>query len=230
MSSTLGAKPVAMRDAVVERLRRALVEGRFSPGEPMVESVLAVEMGVGRAPMREALLQLTRDGLAVHSQNRGFAALDYTPEDQHSTNQVRYVLETLALQLARERVSRADMAALRRLLDRMVAVYSSRHSRVAGEVEFHGYLWRCSGNPALAASLDRVVAPFFVYAAAFGRARPDLTLELFTAQHVSIIDYLRGESDQTAEQVMQFHLGYAPPAPDLAPEPVRSVGPQNETE
>jgi DNA-binding GntR family transcriptional regulator len=211
-------KAVAMRDAVVAALRHALLGGRFAPGEALVESVLAKEMKVSRGPVREALLLLMQEGLVTHNQNRGFAVLNFTAADRFATDQVRYQLETLTLRLVRERISRADLGDLQRIKDRMMDGYSDRGGRVAAEIEFHGSIWRLTGNPYLVNCLERVSIPNFTYGTAYLMNRPDLTRELFDEQHQLYIDYLHGHTDKTAEEVVQFHLGLTAPAPGCAPE------------
>lgn len=212
-------KAVAMRDAVADALRRALLERRFSPGEALVESALAAGMKVSRGPVREALLLLVQEGLVTHTQNRGFAVLNFTAADQIDTDQVRYQLETLALQLARERMSPSDLAELKRIKESMVEHFRTGddRARLDDEIQFHSLIARQSGNPYLFSCLQRVAIPNFTYGTALRLNRPDLTLQLFEEQHQLYIDYLQRKTGKTAEECVQFHLGFPPPAYDSAP-------------
>jgi DNA-binding GntR family transcriptional regulator len=219
MGSLPEFKAVAMRDAIAAVLRRALLERRFAPGEAIVESALAAEMKVSRGPVREALLLLMQEGLVTHNQNRGFAVLDITESDRFAADQVRYHLETLALQLAREHIIPDDLATLERIKSRMCESYRSGDviARLDDEIEFHGTLWRLSRNPYVLSCLQRVAVPDFTYGTAFRLGRPDLTLELFEAQHQLYIDYLARRTQRTAEECVRFHLGLIEPASDAAP-------------
>lgn len=212
-------KAVAMRDTIADALRGALLDRRFAAGEAIVESALAAEMKVSRGPVREALLLLTEQGLVTHSQNRGFAVLNFTEADQYASDQVRYQLETLALQLARECMSRTKLEGLRIVKERIVSQFRSgdARGRVQGEIDFHGLIAQCSENPYLALCLQRVSIPNFTYGTAFRLNRPDLTLELFDEQHQLYIDYLVGAANQSAAECVGFHLGFPVPAGDSAP-------------
>lgn len=61
---------------VADRLREAVASGIFAPGQQMVESTLARELGVSRGPLREAMQRLTQEGLLVGHRNRGLFVMD----------------------------------------------------------------------------------------------------------------------------------------------------------
>ena len=50
---------------VLRTLREAIIDGRLAPGEPVVEAQLSRQLGVSRAPLREALRTLENEGLIV---------------------------------------------------------------------------------------------------------------------------------------------------------------------
>src|SRR5919205_3173807 len=81
--STLDA-PLAgqsLRAEVRERLRRAIMQGTLKPGEQIVESRLARQLGISQAPVREALRELEQLGLVVNHSRRGTFVRKFTPED-----------------------------------------------------------------------------------------------------------------------------------------------------
>ncbi|MCC6361953.1 MAG: GntR family transcriptional regulator [Bryobacterales bacterium] len=218
-------KAVAMRDAVASALRAALFDRRFQPGQPIVESAIAAEMKVSRGPVREALLLLTQEGLVTHSQNRGFAVLNFTEADHAAASQVRYPLETTALQLARLHQTPADILQLERIKRRMLENFRAgdARARLQDELDFHNLIWNLSGNAYLVSCLQRVTIPAFTYGAAYRMNRPDLTSELFDTQHQFYIDYLKGATTKTAAECVRFHLGLATPEPDTVPLPESSI-------
>jgi DNA-binding GntR family transcriptional regulator len=218
-------KAVAMRDAIASALRSALLDRRFEPGQPIIESAIAAEMKVSRGPVREALLLLTQEGLVTHSQNRGFAVLNFTEADQAATSQVRYPLETTALQLARLHRTPPDILQLERIKQRMLENFRAgdARARLQDELDFHNLIWNLSGNTYLVSCLQRVTIPAFTYGTAYRMNRPDLTVELFHTQHQLYIDYLEGTTTRTAAECVRFHLGLAAPEPDSVPLPESPV-------
>ena len=71
------SQPLA--EKIVEALEEAIISGRLLPRERLVELELAAQYDVSRAPVREALRMLERDGL-VSKTTRGFAVTDVTAE------------------------------------------------------------------------------------------------------------------------------------------------------
>jgi DNA-binding GntR family transcriptional regulator len=61
----------SLADDVVDRLRDAIFHGSFKPGEALREEQLAAMLDVSRGPVREALVQLEREGLVLVRRHRG---------------------------------------------------------------------------------------------------------------------------------------------------------------
>ncbi len=200
-------KPVSIRHNVSEAIRRALLAGRFSPGQALSEVALAAEMNVSRGPVREALLVLAQEGLVSHSQNYGFSVVNLTEEDRKEVRQIRLPLETLALELARPAMDQAALEQLTGLKDRMINAYVKGKfiECTQFDVEFHELIWKKSGNARLMASLRNLLVPYFAYGSAFKVSRPDLTPQLLEAQHQCYVEFLSGESSRTAEECVRFH-------------------------
>jgi DNA-binding GntR family transcriptional regulator len=207
MSALPQLKPVSIRQSVGEAIRRALLAGRFRPGEALSEVALAAEMNVSRGPVREALLVLVQEGLVTHSQNYGFSVVDLTDQDLKEVRQIRQPLETLALELAKPAMDAVSLNQLAGLKEQMVSAYSDGKliECTQFDLEFHSLIWQRSGNTRLMASLRNLLVPYFAYGSAFKVSRPDLTPELLEAQHACYVDFLAGESVKTAEECVRFH-------------------------
>src|SRR6201986_4591760 len=65
------AAATLLSDEIVERLREAILAGMFAPGDRLREEQLADALGVSRGPVRNALLQLEREGMVLRRRNRG---------------------------------------------------------------------------------------------------------------------------------------------------------------
>ncbi len=71
--------PQTLRDIVQERMRTAIIEGHFAPGERLVERPLCEQLGVSRTVVRETIRYLEAEGLVEIIPNRGpiVALLDW---------------------------------------------------------------------------------------------------------------------------------------------------------
>ena len=72
-------RPKSLTDLAVERIRAAIVEDRLALGEQLSEAALAVNLGISKTPVREALLRLKMDGLVRFSHSAARSCSRSTP-------------------------------------------------------------------------------------------------------------------------------------------------------
>lgn len=202
-------RSVSIRHSVADAVRSALREGHLKPGEDISEVELASKFEVSRGPIREALLVLAEEGLLTHSPNRGFSVVQLSPEDRTHIAELRLLLESHALERARDRATPADLERLKQMKDELVGLFkdSERPARDALEIAFHGLIWELSGNPWLVNSLKRTMIPLFIFGRYLGISHVSLDPRFVDEQHQLYIDYLARNTDRTAEQCVRFHLG-----------------------
>jgi DNA-binding GntR family transcriptional regulator len=90
---------------VVPTLREAIVEGLLTPGSRLSEVHLARQLDVSRTPMREAFVQLEREGLVTVVARVGAFVRAVTSRDVDEIYTVRAALESLAVQLAAKHIT-----------------------------------------------------------------------------------------------------------------------------
>jgi len=168
MKSTAPATPIRrelLKEKIAEAIRGWILDGTLKPGERVVELVAAARLGVSRAPLREALLLLERDGLVRTTPNRGAVVTKLDPDDLREIFEIREALETLAAKRIRatltpEKKARL-LAALKGLEDAAKARSMPRFS--AADREFHRVLWELAGNRHLEEVLGGISSRFFSY-------------------------------------------------------------------
>ena len=104
-----------LREMVYEELKMQILKGSFIPGTRMMEVELAEEMGVSRTPIREAIRKLEKEGLVTIEPRRGAYASMISTEDMVEILEVRQDLEGLAAYFAADRMTDAQMEALRQV-------------------------------------------------------------------------------------------------------------------
>jgi len=94
------ALPATLVELATHRLRDAILSGRLVPGQKIVEEQLCAELGISRAPLREALRLLAQQGLVEHLPRRGSRVTEWSPADILQLFELRHVLERHAIEHA----------------------------------------------------------------------------------------------------------------------------------
>jgi DNA-binding GntR family transcriptional regulator len=141
--------------AILDELRRCLLDGEVPPGTPIPVDDVAGVFGVSRIPVREALKTLIGEGLVEHRPNLGYRVAILTSAELAEIYLVREVLETAALRAAVARAGPADDAEARAAHQAMGGA-ERRDSQVFHRESrrFHHALVRSSGMRRLLAMLE----------------------------------------------------------------------------
>lgn len=111
--------PATLRDMVQDKLRDAIIEGAFQPGERLVERPLCDQLGVSRTVIRETIRFLEAEGLVELLPGRGPIVANITLADARQIYDIRRMLETAAAGACATRITSAQInlldAALRNL-------------------------------------------------------------------------------------------------------------------
>ncbi len=200
---------VSLAEGVVTALKDAFFSGTLKPGAVIVERQIAEEMNVGTPVVREALISLKHEGFVRRVKNKGTFITAFDADEVRQLYTLRVELETLALQWARPIVTKSDVDKLKSLVDRLVEAGQRENRRefLERDIEFHRYCWKLSGNPFLAETLERLMAPLFAFVvlasghpmtAAMGR------------EHYALVEALRSmEEPEFSAVVRKAFTGFA---------------------
>jgi DNA-binding GntR family transcriptional regulator len=194
-----------LKDNIVQLLTEAIMTNKIRSGERLNESQLGRDLSVSRAPIREALQQLQEQGLVINNPRRGMFVVSLADEDVQKINDLRVILEAEALRFARASGDAAGLKRLGQILDRMDRLQpgqASQHSQI--DLEFHRAIWTMSGNEYLVRILTSLTAPLFAHALITKTHAEKARMVLDS--HRPLYDYVRGDSDVPADQVMVAHL------------------------
>jgi DNA-binding GntR family transcriptional regulator len=104
---------------IADALRRAILAGRYAPGERMRQEVIAEEFGSSRLPVREALRILQSDGLVSIVANSGAWVSKLDARECSESYEIRERIEPLLLRESMPLLSEDDVATMRRLAEQM---------------------------------------------------------------------------------------------------------------
>lgn len=141
----------SLTDTVADRIRGAIETASLLPGTRLVELEIAKQMGVSRAPLREALRQLEREGLLTNIPGRGHSVITMDEADIREVYTLRAALEKLAVEIIIGQGDDTALHSLQELVDRMRRVGSEEGgiSLVDLDFKFHEAVCRLSGHQRL---------------------------------------------------------------------------------
>jgi len=194
------------RLAIVEAVRTAIVQGEFSPKQRLVEADLCERFGTSRFIARSALLELSAQGLVEFQRNRGARVREISISEAIEITEVRKLLEGLGAARAAERITRAEITALRALVKDMRTAVDKSELLVYRDLNasLHASIRDIAAHETSARLLqqlrDQTVRHQFSLALVPGR--PSVSLP----QHEAIVAAVTARDPAAAERAMQDHL------------------------
>jgi DNA-binding GntR family transcriptional regulator len=193
---------------IAGRLRRAILDGHFGPGERLGEELLARSMGVSRGPIREALLRLEREGLVVIRRNRGAFVAQLSSEDLEELYTLRVALERLALQRAIHRAQSRDLASMQAVIDEMAASSErgvSEQEAAELDLRFHDLIYAAANHRRLRECWRNLRPQIHILLLNRNVAHEDFR-ELLITSHQIILDAVRDKDEERAIAILDDHL------------------------
>jgi DNA-binding GntR family transcriptional regulator len=187
---------------VYRRVRGAIAEGRFRPGERLREPDIVKWLGVSRTPVREALRRLQQDDLLVATPH-GLAVAQPDREQIQELYEVRQILEGAAAALAAQRASDGEIAFLVHIVEQEAVVGDNLAERTALNQKFHNALFAAGHNRYLVKSL-RSLWDVFRTTNTTPLSHPG-RLETALAEHQAIVRALERRDPAAAEAALRAH-------------------------
>lgn len=197
----------ALRDDIREALINAIVRGEFQPGERIVETRVARQLGVSQGTVREALRAIEQLGLIISIPNRGsIVRPPLARRDVLEMYDMRALLEGHATGLAAARVTDADLATLDELVGEMVqlAEKGDANAMLERDVAFHARIFELADHTLLTRLWSTIHPHLWTYLAVRGVL--DLPLEHIASRHANVVEALRSRVPDRAEAAMRTHL------------------------
>ncbi|UNO42216.1 GntR family transcriptional regulator [Streptomyces sp. MST-110588] len=197
-----------LRDKVGHALRAALIAGELRPGSVYSAPALAADFGVSPTPVREAMLDLVREGLVEPVRNKGFRITEVSERDLDQFAEIRALIEVPTVGRVARTASREQLAALRPVAEEIVS--AAREHDLIGYLEadrrFHLGLLGLSGNERLVEAVGELRKRSRLY----GLTRLDERGELLPSarEHVELLDLALAGDAEGAQACMARHLGH----------------------
>jgi DNA-binding GntR family transcriptional regulator len=138
-------------------IRRMIVRLELAPGDVIREELLQELLGVGRTPIREALLQLARDQFVTVVPRRGMFVSSIDAAELSLLFETRAVMEPYAARLAALRGTAAQWDEMRRVIGASTELHDDE-SLMDVDRRCHEIIWEAAGNRFLTDTLDVLYA------------------------------------------------------------------------
>ena len=197
-----------LAEEITRQLRRAIVLGEIKPGTPLAEPVLAERYQASRAPIREALIALERDGLVEFNERSRTRVRLLTAEDFKEICSMRVALESMAAGLAAQGWNEDHTCAVEKNIarqERAATLGALSHL----DVEMHEFIVRASGHRRLIAAWAGIRWQFEMGLAYTHRLQEKLAFEprrITVDSHRKLLAALASGRPDFAEATMEKHI------------------------
>ena len=195
-----------MREQIYALIRLTILTGSLPPGGTLDEKAIALQLGVSRTPVREAVQKLSAENLVEIKPQSGTRVAAISPTAIHQAYLIRRALESETVAAAAAKMTPNDGVRLegnfhqhRLAIEREQFVEAIRlddeFHRIISEIADLPLLWR-------AITLSKAQIDRCRYQTIISKGSSEATLQ----QHRDIIDALEGQDPEAARARMQAHL------------------------
>jgi DNA-binding GntR family transcriptional regulator len=195
-----------LREQVKELILERILKGEYQPGDRLVETRIAEELGTSQAPVREALRDLELLRFVESEPFRGARVREVTLDELEEVYPVRAALEEVAARAAAARID-GELEALEREVKAMrkAAERGDLHAQAEHDANFHRIIVEASGNSLLLSVWNSLGVTVRTMITALktgidGREVAEL--------HRPIIDALRARDPERSAAAMRDHIMY----------------------
>lgn len=214
-------RPSRLYEQIVQQIEESIREGRLKPGEQLLaERELALQFGVSRTAVREAVKTLSEKGLVEAYSGRGtFVTSGRSQSMRHSLDsfmksgdlqsstyvaEMREILEPEFTALAAVRIGEQHLGMMREAVAVMDRSLEQPDAYIEADLDFHLALAEAAGNPLILSLLDSLVGVLReqrmgIFAVAGGPDRGQ-------AHHKLILQAIEQGSASKARKAMRDHL------------------------
>jgi DNA-binding GntR family transcriptional regulator len=187
-----------VRAQAADELRDRILTGRVRPGDRLDLDRLTAEFGISRTPVREALLELSFEGLVAIAPRSAITVVGITPQDAVDSFAILAALAGKGAELATTRITAGELAHARAL----AAAVHGPGDVVAANRQFHRAINLAARSPRLLAHIRQAV-----------RVVPGNYFELFPEQeersrqeHAALLDAMERGDGPAARSIMEAHV------------------------
>ncbi len=200
-------KTPTYKEQAYKLIKEAVIYQKFQPDVIYSQEAICQELGISRTPVREALLELQKEGYIRFCRGKGIQIVSLDDQGIHDIMEMRLYQEIIAAELAAKRASAEDVDYIGSCLEENLAYLKSRDIDLCYQMDhkFHRSVARAAHNELLYRAIDNVLNHYLRFEAltiynSYGDANT------IWKEHSALFDAIRTHDPARAREAAEKHL------------------------
>lgn len=207
MNNFIIEKPIPYYEQFYHSIKEMIFQGKFKPGERIIENQLAKEFNVSKSPIREAIRMLEHEGLIVTDEKSKMIVYQPTLKDVEEIYFCRKALESFAVRLMIQKATDEEISKIEDLLqgtEQAIQQSKDANTIISMNASFHNLIIEYTKNDRLKKQLTdlKSIMYFFRIMNFQGENRANDILK----QHLTVFVHIKNRDEEKAAEAMLEHL------------------------
>lgn len=203
----LQGKRRSTKDNVVDYLLDSVLEKKLVPGDKIVETQVARDLGLSQGVVREAFREMAYMGFFISEPFKGTHLRHFTNSDRDDYYEVRTFIESTAISWARKRGLLDTEGALDRIMQNSMRILSfseegDHRNQIIADLDFHRNLVALAGSPSLVRSWDALGNFYWFFIHYFS----GMDMRSEAEKHLLLLNSLRNKDFSRVEELLKIHF------------------------
>lgn len=196
----------SLKERAYDKLKELIVTGALEPGEMQNEKRLAEALGVSRTPVREALLELSQEGMVTFVQGKGVEICKLTPQQIREVFEIRRVIEGYIVKKIATRLTDTDIKEIDKNIrnQEKMLLKTDRLAFIEYDKQFHLYMAARIGNEQIESILNNLRDQ--IHLMGIRAVENDSRMKQVIEEHRAIFSGLKEQNPQKALNALIHHL------------------------
>lgn len=207
MGSDFGSNP-SLKQLVYDNLKERIINGTLKPGMRLREEDLSNEMNISRAPIREALNMLERDGFTTIVPRKGALVSEVKKEDLYYIWELRALLEPYAAKISTKKIPEEKIQEVKKILESVLKEPDNMQRYMDSDLEVHNLMIDYLDNNFLKTTIQSMKAHSLRlrWLAEFSNDTQEATVLAATKDHLDIVHAMENRDADQVFLLVKKHV------------------------
>lgn len=194
-----------LTEKVYRKILFEIIRKEVKSGDKLKETEIAERLNISKAPVREALIHLTKDGFVMNITRKGFFVIELDKKSIEELLEIRIVLELYALEKAINNIDGKDIEFLESLLNKGKKLISIKNlvEYTSIDKEFHLFIISKSNNRKLVSLLKSYIRQNFML---FDALNYEIDIENVLEEHDLLLSAIKDRDKEKAANLLKKHI------------------------